>query len=870
MQAWPTLRKWLTRIFFISTLPILFVYLVSAIFFLFFEEDAKRYFVDRLNDELLTEVKIQDIEFSFLKKFPYASIELKNVSADEVVPTPRKEPLLKAGRIYCLFNWYSLFSGKYHLRRIELENVFLNMKRFKDGKDNFHFWKEQTTTGESSPLAINLSKVYFKNLDFRYNDSWNQTGLKLYVNKANLSGSFADANYTLTAKADLKAENILIGGMGIPPAASAIIDFKAEVDNKNQVYAFDKADLVLGDMHLETSGYIKAGSKPSLDIKFQGKDLSIVSVLSSLPVEYSKFANDYESTGLFYIDGNLKGPLGAPTATATFGISKGQIIHKPTKIALTNVNLDGHFDSGDRPERGSLRLNNITLGIKEGSLSGNFYLKNLINPYITANIKGRADLAHLKHFIPGDHIKHLSGLLTANVSIAGPVGQLQGLATGNNTSTAKGSLQLNKGVIELKSYHRTISNINGTASFDGNTVHLDHLGFNIGRSDFQLNGAVYNFPTCVLSKTAKIQVDAKLNSKYVALDELVIQPIENPIEDTAYVFELSERLDCNLTVNAGRITFRKFSCLNMGCNLKVYNRVIDLSGGTLATAGGSVNLSAHIDANGSSKIYTACEAQFNNIDIHTLFYEFGDFGQTTLQSKHLKGRLTASLAYGSNWSKGLEIDMGSIVAETDVKIENGELIDFEPATAMSKFINIDELKHIYFANLTNHIIISNKLITIPTIEIQSSALNLSASGTHTFDNVIDYHVKVNMRELLSKKFLKNKPQTDANGDNVEDDGRGGMNLFLWVTGTADNPKVKYDTKAVKAKIKENLQKERGSIKGILKNEFKAKEQKVDGAIIVEEDKGPSVKDLFKKKDKKAKTPQKQQQQQTPTIEWEEN
>lgn len=846
---------------------------MSAVFHLFFEDDAKRFFVSKLNEQLLTEVKIEDINFSFLKKFPYATIELTNVSANEVVPTPRKEALLKAGRIYCLFNWYGLFSGKYNLRSIELEDVYLNMKRFADGTDNFHFWKEQKSTGDSPPLAINLSKVHFKNLDFRYSDNRNLTGLKLYINKGKVSGSFGDDNYTLTASADLKADNILVGGMGIPPSAKATIDFTAQVDNKRQAYVFDKADLLLGDMHLETSGVIMAGSKPSLDIKFKGKDLSIVSVLSSLPVEYAKFANDYESSGLFYIDGNIKGPLGAPTATAKFGVSKAKITHKPSGIAMTNVNMAGTFNSGDRPERGNLNLTSFNFNIKEGSLSGSFFLKNLKSPYITASIKGKANLDDLKHFIPGNDIKHLSGLLTADVSIAGPVGQIEGLTEGN-TSTAKGTVQITKGLVELKAYHRVFSNINGSASFSGSTVNLQHLGFNVGKSDFQLNGNVYNFPACVLSKTAKIQVDANLSSKNVALDELVIKPIENPIEDTVYVFEISERLDCNLTVNAGKITFRKFGCTNVGCNLKLFNRVIDLSGVTLSTAGGSVNMTAHIDANGAKKIHTACEAKFDNIDIHTLFYEFGDFGQTTLQSKHLKGRLTSTLAFAADWSKSLGIDMASIVAESDVEIVNGELISFEPAKAMSKFINITELDHIYFANLTNHIFIRNKLITIPSIEIQSSALNLMAYGTHTFDNVIDYHVKVNLRELLSKKFLKNKPrQTDADGENVEDDKKGGSNLFLLVTGTAENPKVKYDTKAVKAKLKEDIKTEKSNIKDIFKNEFKAKKKDPD-VTEIEEDKGPRIKDMFKKKDKtkEPKEPKKpvQQPKGEPTIEWEDN
>ena len=156
------------------------------------------------------------------------------------------------------------------------------------------------------------------------------------------------------------------------------------------------------------------------------------------------------------------------------------------------------------------------------------------------------------------------------------------------------------------------------------------------------------------------------------------------------------------------------------------------------------------------------------------------------------------------------------------------------------------------------------------MDIQSNVLRLTGYGTHTFDNNIDYHVKVGLRELLSKKFLKNKKvQVDANGEAVEDDGKGGTNLFLAISGTADDPKVKYDTKAVSAKIKQDLQNEKLNLKKLFKNEFSKKNK--DGeqpAEAPEEDNGPKLKDMFKKK--KDKPAKKAKETTTPAVEWEEN
>lgn len=870
MLTWPRLRKWLTRFFFFSSLPFVIVYLVATVFFVFFKEDAKRYLVKQLNEELVTEVKIEDIEFSVLKKFPYASIELKNVSADEITKSPVKEKLFTAGRIYCLFNWYELISNNYHLRKVDFEDLTLNFKRFDDGTDNFHFWKEQKGGGESAAFKLNLHKVRFKNVEFKYVDKKNRTFLGLNLREGMVSGSFADEQYTLTAKAALTADVLTFGGIVVPPTPDVQISFIADANNKTKTYNFQNAEVFLGDLKLLSNGQIIAGNNPSLNLNIKGDKLDIAAVLSALPRDYASFADDYESKGLFYLDGNIAGPLGKPIATAKFGINNANITHKPTKTVMSNVNLSGTFNSGDVPQRGELKVNKLSLQLKQGSLRGRFRLQNLINPYIAASLQGTADLADIKNFIPGKEIKSMSGSLTVDAEIAGPLGQVEALANGN-TSVARGSVTVRNGSIEINSFAHRIAKVNASASFGDDVVNLNHCAFNIGKSNFTLNGRVLSFPSCILNSKQKIHVDASLGSNYCDISELIKRPVVNPLKDTASVFELSERLESELTIKADKVTYNKFGALNVAGNLKLYNRVIDLSGISLQTAGGQVNLTANIDARGTQRIRTACEAKLNDIDIHTLFYEFDDFGQTTMQSKHLKGRLTASVAFAANWSKQLEIDMPSIEAESDVKLENGELIEFEPVKAMSKFIKVDELSHIYFSNLSNHIVIRDRKILIPTTEIQSSALNLSAYGTHDFDNNIDYHVRVGLRELLSKKFLKNKPkQVDADGETVQDDGRGGSNLFLLVTGTAENPKVRYDVGAVKNKIKEDLKKEKFVLKDILKKEFGPKDagNKDDGNnqnSTPKDDKMLNFDKNKKKKDKKNATPDNQ-----PVIEWDDN
>jgi hypothetical protein len=100
------------------------------------------------------------------------------------------------------------------------------------------------------------------------------------------------------------------------------------------------------------------------------------------------------------------------------------------------------------------------------------------------------------------------------------------------------------------------------------------------------------------------------------------------------------------------------------------------------------------------------------------------------------------------------------------------------------------------------------------MEIQSSALNLLLSGTHTFDNAIDYHIKVNLHKLLAAKY--NHKNEDV--QYIEEDPYAGVNLYLLITGTTVHPLIKYDRESVKKKMKQDLVAQKEELKNLFKKE----------------------------------------------------
>jgi len=206
------------------------------------------------------------------------------------------------------------------------------------------------------------------------------------------------------------------------------------------------------------------------------------------------------------------------------------------------------------------------------------------------------------------------------------------------------------------------------------------------------------------------------------------------------------------------------------------------------------------------------------VDVHQLFYQMGNFGQTGILDENIFGVMTADVQFSSLWSPALDIDWGSLTTQARIRIEDGVLVDYEPMIALSRFLRVDDLGRVTFSTLENQIAIRNRMIYIPEMEIRSSALNLQLSGEHSFGNDIDYRLQILLAELLARKNRERRNPQEQYGD-IIDDGLGRTTLFLRVTGPLSDPVFRYDHQGVREKIRDDLRQEGQNLLDVFRREF---------------------------------------------------
>jgi hypothetical protein len=196
----------------------------------------------------------------------------------------------------------------------------------------------------------------------------------------------------------------------------------------------------------------------------------------------------------------------------------------------------------------------------------------------------------------------------------------------------------------------------------------------------------------------------------------------------------------------------------------------------------------------------------------------------------------------------LNFHIKTLTAEGKYHLVDGALINFDPVKQLSSFIELSELENIKFDKLENDFSIHNNLLYIPQMEVKSSAADLSVTGKHSFDNDYEYHVRILLSEVLSRKRNKNKSNVTEFGI-VEDDGLGRTSLLLKILGKGETAKVSYDMKAAGTVVRDNFKKDKQSLKTILNEEYgwykndstvKVKQQEKKARVKVKWDDGEAA------------------------------
>ncbi|MGB0888481.1 MAG: AsmA-like C-terminal region-containing protein [Vicingaceae bacterium] len=793
---------------------------IGIVFSTLYEDKVKAYIIEQINNSVATEIDVKNVEFSVFKQFPYASLEFKKVTAKEAIKTGKKGTLFSAQSIYLQFNIIDVLNENYVIKTVKVEDGIVNVKIDKNGNDNYHFWKKSGTS--ENQLSIELEKLSLKGVTFYLLNEYKNVDMSIEAVGLSLSGNFSQDEFTMETQANLMIHQINEHEKSIIKNKSVVINTSLAVNQTTKIYQINQGEIDVEKLKFNLTGNIvNKDVGVNLNLQSEGKNIAIKDLFSLLPEKQRESLSAYKTDGNITYNSTIIGEYSikkTPAFNANFQLKQGTFTEKSSNQSFTNIFMNGTFTngSGSSANTSQLKIDSVKANFGAGKISGNCLISNFNNPHIKFNSKANVDLKTAKDFFKLDTLETAEGNLEINLQYKGKINELNNIkASELRKLNARGNARLTNSTLKLENNPNTVKNINGSFKFNNNDVDIDSLNFNINNSNFKLDGKFKNLLAFLFVENEFLAVKTNCHTNKLVVDDLLTNSTNNTSE---YTLNLPKNVILNFKATIDTFQFRKFRATNFKGKIYLEDKVLTATDVSFNSMKGKVNGNLAIDDSKGNEILITSKVNTHKIDMNELFYQFENFGQKAISAKNLKGKISSSVEFASVFDKHLKVKKDKIYVLADIDIKNGELINYKPVLALSKYIEVEELEHIKFNSLKTQIEIKNETVHIPKTEIKSNALDLTFYGTHTFNNKIDYHFKVLMSAVLWGK-AKNKKQENSEFGRIEDDGLGKTSLFLHLTGTLDNYSIKYDTKGLKESFKEDIKKEKSNLKNILNKEF---------------------------------------------------
>jgi hypothetical protein len=799
---------------------VLLIALVASVFL--FKERIIKQFIREANKQLNTPVKVGKIDVSVFEQFPQLSIVLTDVYIED--SHPGQYPLLTAKKISFVMNPLAIWNEDYTVKGLKVEDSETNLKLNSKGENNYAVIKKQSGAKKSS-VGFELQDVALFNSRVHYFDL--RLGQDMIFTSTSMEASIRskDDLYTIETTGQLTTEKMLIEKNSLLGGKSFQIRSHLLYDDVQKSLTINPSRLLLKNSVFNVTGTYRWKDKNVIDIQTRGEETDIQSLVSLLPEGVSGKLQQYQSKGDVYFNARLKGEISKnkkPGLTVDFGFNNATLYHPDYNSRIEEASVEGSFATGDllHTRNAVLILKNIKGKLNNEGFEANLVINDFVDPDVICNFKGKVDAASLLGFYPVESFQEVTGSLLVDVAFEGKIALLKKKATAQRVNT-QGTVELQQINLAYGKEKVPLQNLNGNLQFSNNDLALSNVSGKLGRSDFLLNGFFKNVITFLFFEGQPIGIEADLKANFIDLDQLFSISFGTAPgnQNQEYTFSISPAVNLNFNCDVRSLQYKRFMGRKLKGDLLVKNQMAVSRNFSLQTMGGNLSISGIVDAQNNKAIEVVSSSKLTGIHVDSVFYVFENFRQKFIEDRHLKGQASADVNLEMTLNQHLKLFSETLIADIGVTIKNGQLNNFEPMKKLSRYLDDEGLTRLRFSDLKNDIHIEKKTIYIPQMEVRSNVTDITISGTHTFDQQIDYRL---ITPLRRKKVRDAEAQLA-----IEEDPATGPKLFLKITGTTDDYKIGYDTEAVKKKIVSDFKREVRELKDAFKSKGKQKQKEVE-------------------------------------------
>ncbi len=817
---------------------ILSVALIAAPFL--FKGSIQEKFIYQINQHVNAKVDLKNVDLSFIRSFPKASIVIDELSIITHAPF-ENDTLAYVKRAALDLSITDLFKGGEEtigLQRIIIDEAYVAIKTDSLGNSNFDITKvnDETTaekddtsedTGEESftfgleHYEINDSRILFKD---------DQTKMMLEMVGFNHQGDGEVGDKIILNTLTETEASFVFDGTRYLNKNKLTLDADIELDLENQKYTFKENTLQVNRLPLEFTGFVQlADQHTDVDLSFNTPTSDFKNFLAVIPEVYTKDISRVKTQGDFSISGTVKGKSDdtyIPKMDIKILAHDAYFKYPDLPKAVENINIDTQIinNTGVLDDT-FVKLNTLNFKIDQDNFAAKGSLLNITkNMIVDMIIDGTLNLGNLNQAYPMELDQQLTGILTANINTHFDMESLDKEQYQNVKSSGKASIQdfvytSEELPNELKIQHANVG-------FTPETIALDDLQLETGRSDLTATGVLQNLMGFLFSEQ-DLKGTFDVQSNVVAVDDFMVSESEEASENTEEnqnqstdtttnddTMNIPSFLDATLNFDAQTVYYDNLTLKNTQGTIKIKDQTAYLENITSNIFDGTIAINGNVSTKPETPTFDMALG-LQNIDIAQSFTNLELIKNIAPIAQALTGNLTTEMNLNGDLDDGLIPVLTSLKGNALTEILNAQVSTTKTpllASLDSKldFVEIDQLN---LKDIKTNLSFDDGKINVKPFEFEVEGVKIKAGGSHGFDQNMQYDFTLDVPAKYMGTEINNLiSQLDAG----KEANAMSVGVPLGISGTFQNPKINLDTgKAVKDLTQQIVAKQKEKVKGEL-------------------------------------------------------
>ncbi len=522
---------------FLSFITILIILVVVAALS---ENKIAKIAVEQIGKTTNVPVTLDDIDFSLVHDFPYATIKCRNflVSSPVSNDIDKQDTLAFVGRLYVAVQTRKLIKGIFEIRKVEISDAKLFYNVDTAGLSNFDFLNDTTQQNvvdtSANNIFLDIKDFNIKNTVCYYRDKKMKAAADLMIEQLDLSGLINKDRYNGKAEGKTFLTNCSYDTTNLWLMKQAALDFEIKYDSS--YLTVDKADIRIDeDAELSLSGTVDLRDTISADLILNAKKLDLANLSKYVPQNYFQKYEVHNLSGILTANATITGMITdsvMPAVNVDFDLTKGNVKYQDYP-ELSQISFKGSATNGKQRNNSTTSVNIKSLNFQTAKSKASFSgkVENLDHLKYNFNSTLDIDLDEVSPFVPDSLLHSITGKVNAVISTKGNLPDSISYKYINDVlANSKVSLKLtdvNTDIDSLTSAKQLSANI----EYEPNQIFINHFRAGIHYDKVDLDSV--NFEAKIIGNPLKYdsldvqfnRFDAALKNSNVALTGTLKNPL---------------------------------------------------------------------------------------------------------------------------------------------------------------------------------------------------------------------------------------------------------------------------------------------------------------------------------------------------------